>query len=303
MISDAWEYAHQHPDTAEARLSLWRPSDIDKVSDAQQLPVLAKVVLGFVNIPLHDYLEASSAGIDDTDSFGRTALYWAASRGDYQSVKSLLIYGANVSIAEQTGLTALHIADSALVVRILLEFGAKINKRDRWDRTPLHWACYQGKPTEVVQELLINGADIHAVRLSADSDGIRLYALHMATEHGYVDLVECLLDSGALIDVQTQPTGLTPLFLAVMGNKLDIIETLLKRGADVTVRNSAGETLLHAAAAFATSETIGLLSDLAQRSIFIDVPCRTGRMAWDIMQLRVDKTPALQDDFGRLLGK
>jgi hypothetical protein len=85
-----------------------------------------------------------------------------------QSEQPIGDYLGLINIPEAKGVQAypLHyaVADPDLVV-VLLILGADPNARDRWGRTPLHWAAMQGDPT-VIQILIAAGAtttacDIH----------------------------------------------------------------------------------------------------------------------------------------------
>ena len=53
-------------------------------------------------------------------------------------------YGAIADANDNDGWTPLHLAaenGQLTTVRLLLSKGAKINKQNRYGRTPLHWAC------------------------------------------------------------------------------------------------------------------------------------------------------------------
>jgi hypothetical protein len=66
-------------------------------------------------------------------------LCWAASEGDLDGLKRLLVRGANVNAADYDGRTALHLAASEgqrEAVSILLERGAQADALDRWGNTP-----------------------------------------------------------------------------------------------------------------------------------------------------------------------
>jgi ankyrin repeat protein len=257
-IADAWEYAHQRPGTAESQLAIWRSSDLGEVAESQQLPILTKIVLKMISLDINSFLQASSSSIDDVDSYNRTALYWACSRGDDTTVQTLLNYRADVSLAERTGLTPLHIADSAAIVELLIAAGAKTDIRDTWDRTPLHWATYQGKSVKVVSALITGGADVNISRWN--SSGYAECALHMAADFGNDELVQCLLEHGAEIDLRPHKTSLTPLGTAVWRSKPLTVQLLLARGADPGIVCAGGQAILHLAAAFADMETMGVLS-------------------------------------------
>jgi hypothetical protein len=84
-------------------------------------------VLGLIDRDLSKYLEESEENINDKDSDGRTALSWAAQRGDLLATILLVNYHANTEIPDNKGQMALHYAVSSQnldVVRTLLEHGA-----------------------------------------------------------------------------------------------------------------------------------------------------------------------------------
>jgi len=72
--------------------------------------------------------------------------------------------------------------------------------------------------------------------------------LHEASNHGFRDIVELLLDKGAASAINdkggTSCDGITPLFDACSNGFLDVAELLLDRGADATVRTDYNETCI-----------------------------------------------------------
>lgn len=62
----------------------------------------------------------------------------------------------------------------------------------------MHYAVWQ-KHTEAVRLLLVRGADINAI------DDCGYSALHLAAEHGYMELTQLLLEMGAKVDYR-EPT-------------------------------------------------------------------------------------------------
>jgi tankyrase len=59
--------------------------------------------------------------------------------------------------------------------------------------------------------------------------------------HGFVDIAELLLKSGAMVNVPGCH-NITPLHEAVMNNRLDIVKLLVMYGADAEVRDVSGMT-------------------------------------------------------------
>lgn len=117
------------------------------------------------------------------------------------------------------GDTALHVAAASHWVegvKLLLEAGAALGRRNRHDQSPLHYACAGGPGTP--------GWD--AV---AQARTIRL-----------------LLDAGA--DANSCARGeVTPLHTAVRNRCSLAVETLLRGGADPSLKNKGGSTPAHLA--------------------------------------------------------
>ncbi len=97
---------------------------------------------------------------------------------------------------------------------------------------------------ETVQEMLAQTPDlIH----SYSSDGWTY--LHRAAQFGRNDIVDLLLKHGADVNARAH-NGLadTPILCAVIGQHIDLVRFLIAHGADVNSPNSAGATPLHKAA-------------------------------------------------------
>lgn len=72
--------------------------------------------------------------------------------------------------------------------------------------------------------------------VNARSHGLKITALHAASQHGRSDIVTLLLSHGAIVDV-TDIQGFTPLMNAVIYNHFDIVRNLLNNGADPNHQN------------------------------------------------------------------
>ena len=153
-----------------------------------------------------------------------------------------------------TGYSRLHLAavlGRHEVVRMLLERGADVNARNRWQETPLHDAAWQGHD-EVVGVLLEKGADIHA------RDQWQETPLHDAAWQGHDEVVGVLLERGADIHARDQWQE-TPLHGAARNGREQVVGLLLGGGADIGARNSKGRTALDIAKQFGDTGVDALL--------------------------------------------
>ncbi|KAK2732324.1 hypothetical protein FQN55_004266 [Onygenales sp. PD_40] len=96
------------------------------------------------------------------DSYGRTPLFWAATRGHRDVVELLLDHGANINSKDRDKLTALHIAVTGGhkdVVSLLLDRSARIEDKASYGDTPLIRAI-QANSKDIVKLLLEHGARV-----------------------------------------------------------------------------------------------------------------------------------------------
>lgn len=116
---------------------------------------------------------------------------------------------------------------------------AILEKKNEKGETPIIPACAKGN-VKLVLNLLKQGHSVNT------GDALGWTALHEASNYGYVDIVNVLLDHGADINNRGGPCceGITPLHDAAACGHLDVIDCLLDRGANPLVRTNNGETPL-----------------------------------------------------------
>ena len=96
------------------------------------------------------------------DSYGRTPLFWAATRGHREVVELLLDNGARINSKDRSRMTALHIAvtgEHKDVVSLLLERSAQIEAKAYYGETPLMRAI-QANSRDMIKLLLEHGARV-----------------------------------------------------------------------------------------------------------------------------------------------
>jgi len=118
---------------------------------------------------------------------------------------------------------------------ILKKAPRNLNKRNMRGETPLHATCIKGN-VQRVEELLSFGAETN----TKDNNGWT--PLHEASNHGFYNIVELLVDHGAIIDSVGGDENDTPLHDAVSNGRLQVVEFLLERGAPTNLRNGNGFT-------------------------------------------------------------
>ena len=127
--------------------------------------------------------------------------------------------------------------DDMETVRLLVELGADIEKREEYGDTPLMLAVDSGY--DVVKELVELGAD----PLSVDDDGWGL--AHYAARGGTVQVYEYLVDECGADETLTTDMDYTVAHMSLLSGDLTMVEYLEKRGVEFTQPTSNGETLLH----------------------------------------------------------
>ncbi|KAK2684952.1 hypothetical protein QWA68_016533 [Fusarium oxysporum] len=164
--------------------------------------------------------------VNHMNSYGRTALSYAAEQGHEAMVKLLLdTTEVDIDAPDDDGWAPLLWAakkGNKAIVQLLLEKGAYIEAKDYARRTPLSWAVDWGQET-TVQLLLEKGADIEA----KDYDGRT--PLSWAVEEG------------ASVEDKKQPDWMRLSGDVVEGHEA-IVQLLLKKGADIEAKDKHGRT-------------------------------------------------------------
>lgn len=88
---------------------------------------------------------------------GATELVKASERGDVENVKALLAAGTDVNGQDVLGNTALHIASTVEMARLLLSHGAKVNIPNALGCTPVYQAVFYAHH-DIVKLLIEQGA-------------------------------------------------------------------------------------------------------------------------------------------------
>lgn len=257
----AWTTVYSFEGTSNG--SIWRACEIRdlfpnslSIDEKRKFTRIHKTVLGILHLDLEKQLLHNRSTIDDEDAEGKTALSWAAARGDSKSVETLLRYGASPHIPDRIGQGPLRQsikAYGASCTKLLLAYGAQVDQRDNWRQTALQAAMYYSDPVSFIIPLLAAGADVNARDIEGSSPLIE------AVAGNHPEAVRALLAHGAEAN-QTNDHGHTPFYMGVQRNShkaLAILTTAF--GIQHALRDKYGNSLLHCAAEWADIQTLDLL--------------------------------------------
>ncbi|XP_059068681.1 uncharacterized protein LOC131859143 [Cryptomeria japonica] len=144
-------------------------------------------------------------------------------------------YLANVS--DDGGWTALHWAcryADVSIVEMILQYGGKLDVRDKGGRLPLHYAVKNGKK-EIVISIFDKCDSEEQFANAGDDEGWT--ALHLACCHADASIVEMILKYGGNPGVPDK-IGRVPLHYAVEYEKEDIVNVMTGRGKSDTVKDN-----------------------------------------------------------------
>lgn len=175
------------------------------------------------------WLLDDGVNIERKDSNDLTPLDLAAEAGRTKTARFLISQGARESIHAAAALGDLKVVDAKLAA------GASVNARNWQQETPLHWAALNGQ-LAVAKRLLSKGALVNSKNAGGATP------LQYAANHGQSAMVDILLKNGA-----SAASRDATLFTAVNVKNTEIIDQLLKSGANINVGEGKDATPLHSA--------------------------------------------------------
>jgi len=168
---------------------------------------------------------------------------------DYAIVRLLIDRGANPAQGE---CDALYVAVDTIadhtMVKLLAGYGADLHKKHTYDAVSYGEA--HGLFVEIPSDANLSGEFSSSIIISGN-------VLFVAVNKGYYDIVKVLLENGADIN-ESDTHGRTPLMIAAINNKKDIIKLLLDFDPDLLYKNQ-GKNALHYAIKHGANDVADIL--------------------------------------------
>ena len=248
------------------RLLLEHGANVNQVDGEGVTPVM--LAAGGGHLEAIRFLFENGGDLNAHTSLNVMPIHYAASGEHTSVVKFLLEKGSNLFARTYERETVLHLASSLELVSLFTEQGADIHAEDLYQHKPLHFAAEKGQ-TDTVNFLLDHGADVNARASSSSADTypplwsalkgghaatakvliergtnfqyteeenvskfLNANLLSLAAEHGFLDVLQILLDNGLPVDGITDDDE-TALMTAVRAGQCETVTLLLDRGANI----------------------------------------------------------------------
>ncbi|RDD43953.1 Transient receptor potential cation channel subfamily A member 1 [Trichoplax sp. H2] len=195
---------------------------LNSTNDFEKTPLHYAVESGSHQIV--EILVSNGAIVDSHDDDDNIPLHLACKKGDLLIAQYLCESClSSVNCLGEKSRTPLHfavISDSVEVTKMLIKYGADIEKRDGSYMTPLEYAASKGFE-QVGKLLLRNGADVNRINSYEETP------LHLAASHGSSAVVKLLFESGSDITL-CNVNGKTCLDLAIESGYEDAALLIVK---------------------------------------------------------------------------
>ncbi|OBT90680.1 hypothetical protein VE02_00554 [Pseudogymnoascus sp. 03VT05] len=223
---------------------------INQSEEYSHTTVLHGAVLGYKNMSLTAALELDPSSINMIDDCGCTPLHWAAWKNDISAVRLLLSWKADLDLRDYEGRPALSIAVAATKLQcaeILIEAGADVNAKNKWNWTPLFLATREQSVEMPTRQAMDDDKD---TALSSP-----IYARCVVENTVLVRMYAELGKAGANMDFPNND-GRTPIMKTIRANKPVMFRALWLNGAGINLIDLHGQSILHLAGMYSNLEII-----------------------------------------------
>jgi len=259
-------FAAVNPKPATLKYILEDDSQYLRVYDNKNNTPLISAIIAKRSEVIHYILQKVPTSIKDKAILRMTPLSVACRNGFMDTIRTVMSYKG--SAPNQPGgwekMTPLCYSSAYgyyQIVEFLLSMTkAKIDKADKFCRTPLMLACRNGH-VKIASLLIRYGADIKTEDTSGNS------ALHYASAYGFPECIQLLLNHGANINAQNLWNS-TPLAIAMLKRNLICVDCLLQKADNINadIKDDDGNTLLSIAIESMSEGNMKLVEKLLENS-------------------------------------
>ena len=213
--------------------------NLKKSLNAEGANVLLLAIANDPDMTLTTYFVSKGLDINSTDAAGNNAFSYAARSGNIDMLKKLLQKGIkpNAKAMLMAAQGSRRGANTLEVYQYLESLGLKSTVTGKGGENVLHSIARRPKQEEIIQFFLSEGVDVN----QTDEDGNTV--LMNAAASNRDSAVFALLLPGTKNINQANDKGMTALTLAVRSNSPEIVDYLIRKGADAKVLDKAGNSL------------------------------------------------------------
>lgn len=192
------------------------------------------------NLAAVKYLLKLGADLEFKSKIKKTCLLFVVEKGNKEMVKFLLDSGADVNSVDAVGMNSLFYASyngDYEMVKILIDAGIDLKHLDDNGDSALRYSI-NGKNFEIMKLLIEKGSDIYLINYENQSMWSFVFS-----EGGNLEMLQYLVEVVGL-DLEKRENSAneaTPLHLASIGNKPEVVEYLLNKGAEVNSKSCKSE--------------------------------------------------------------
>lgn len=189
------------------------------------------------NLPVTKLLLDNRASVNLQQYDGSTPLYIACQKGYHGIIQTLLEFKADVNIRRECGAPPLYIAAQEgkyEAAKLVLQYKADPNAVRKDGSGSFYISC-RCNHLNITRLLVENLADVNLVHPRSGS------GLFAACQQEYLDLVKYLLTIPQLSINQKSLSDNYPLHVACLKKNIQIVQLLLDNGAVIDTQSSSGE--------------------------------------------------------------